>query len=43
VKKVLLRTAVLQSAHGHETFVRLWSSAMWVLAALYLLDKFGIH
>jgi len=43
MKKVTARAVARQSGLSQEAFVGLWSTAMWVLAAVYLLATFSVR
>lgn len=43
MKQAQARTIRQGAAHSHENFVWIWSTAMWVLALLYLLATFSIR
>jgi hypothetical protein len=43
MKKFISRTAAPRSAYWQEDFVALWSTSMWILAAIYLLATFSIY
>jgi len=35
--------AAPHSAQSHEDFAALWTFALWILAAIYLLATFSVH
>jgi hypothetical protein len=43
MKKFISRTAPPRSAYWQEDFAARWSTAMWILAAVYLLATFSIY
>lgn len=43
MRKAKALTVKRGAAHSHENFVWLWSTAMWVLALVYILGTINIH
>jgi hypothetical protein len=43
MRKSVSRVATARAAHSHENFVALWSTALWVLALVYLLTTFRVY
>ena len=43
MQKFRSRAVAQRAAHWQEDFVGLWSSAMWILAAIYLAATVSIH
>jgi hypothetical protein len=43
MKKVIPRAVARRAEISQEAFVGLWSTAMWVLAAIYLLATFSVR
>ena len=42
MKNIVSRTAAPRAAHWQDDSVGLWSAAMWILAAIYLLATFSL-